>query len=265
MRTWWEAVRGDDAALAALNQEIFVELETLKELGIIAKEQGGVVIDTLPAVRDSMINSLDHFVRNIHEGDYEELKFQTAKFLAENPDLALEPLIAARAWQKIAQSAIRQTDDNIGRTVARQAKQQQESFTSRVARAERDGVDIPTVLAAGDELDFDLLAKGYGINRAQVIELQWIARETNCVITFQARNPISDGLLKADNAWPKPQALKYKTVNRIEYRLPRLSPGSPRNRGDRGALARHERKDRRRTRQGQGQGEDQSTPPRTGD
>lgn len=220
--TLWDAVRGDEGARAALLQELYVEYLTYVNLGVMAGEGVSNLPMAFEAFSVNTIGAVDNFFRAIHQGNLEEVQFQVGKFFGANPDLLFEPLVVANTYFKlnraIRSTATELTDNVVAAAVREKATREKLSLRERLAIAEADPnvTDLASVLRAGDEIDDGLLARIYGISSEQRAALQEFCRKHQIIATFRSRHPRALQLLKDKLAWPKPQALKWKTVSDID-------------------------------------------------
>lgn len=216
----WKVIHGDEAALAALIQELYVEYRTYVELGVMLGEGGSKIPMSLAAFTQAAVTSFSEFMFKMETGTMEERQVAVGRFFGANPDMLLEPLVALRSW-----AAMRKSLKNAGADIAdnalyaaqrNDADRIARSMDSRVDDAFSKGTDPAKALRAGDRPDPSMLRRIYGIGSEQVRLLQKIAQDMGVVLTFRSRSPLSLKMLKDKIAWPKPQQLKLKTVNQID-------------------------------------------------
>ncbi|MEM9478851.1 MAG: hypothetical protein AAGA58_04220 [Verrucomicrobiota bacterium] len=214
---FWNAIQGDEAALNALYQEAYVQYLTYAELGIMAGQAIGQAPLVFEAFAIQMGDSMSSFFEAAGEGDLDELQRQAGVFLGSNPDLFLEPLVIGLGYQKMARALQGEVTENTLRTARNFERQaQKQSLPDRLRQAKANGTPLEKAFLPGDEITLEMLRDIYGVTKDQLDYLQKVARDNNCVVTFRARNPISIQYLENGSAWPKPQALKQKGVNRID-------------------------------------------------
>ena len=224
----WKAVlENDPAAQHAVLQEIYVQFETYRELGIMTAQTGGAVIRTFPQFLEAGTETMANFYRDIDNGDLDNMRLKTGLFFGSNPDLLLEPLVIMRSYGIMSRSL--RSVENAGEELAEQVlrakhRQQRERLAvdrdTRVARAEADPnvTDLSTALRAGDDITPNLMLKIFGVDNRTLKRLQKFCDENKVIVAFRSRHPRSASLLRANLAWPKPKALKWKTVNDIDWK-----------------------------------------------
>ncbi|MDQ8179924.1 hypothetical protein QEH57_04650 [Pelagicoccus sp. SDUM812005] len=216
----WEGIQGDEAALAAFTQEMYVNYRTLVELGVMAGDAGSKTPMAIEQFSQIAIGAFADFMYKLETGDAEQRQILIGEFLGANPDLVLEPLIMLRGFRsmRIAMHEIAEgSADNFMAAAQKQRAEQVLSTTAtRVDNAFSAGTDAAKALRAGDVLTDSMLLKIYGISKKQLKALQEIAQEFDIVLTFRSRNPLSVDLLEKGLARFKPQALKHKTINDID-------------------------------------------------
>ncbi|HWB06736.1 MAG TPA: hypothetical protein VG796_27175 [Verrucomicrobiales bacterium] len=216
----WDAIWGDAAARQALVQEAYVQYRTLVEMGVMAGTGLANAPMAIEAFELKMIDSMGHFFEAVEKGNVDELQFAAGKFLGSNPDLLLEPLIVARNYQRMTRAAVEVGEEVVDSTIraAARAEEARKAATveQRLATAVAEGKPPASGLLPGDVLSDSKLLDIFGVTREQREALQEIAQKFKVNITFRSRNPLSVKLLKEKLAWPKPQALKHKTVNQID-------------------------------------------------
>ncbi len=205
----------DGALLNALANEIAQDIQALPIAGL---EAGKAVAQTTEAIAAELKTYFGGLHRAFRDNDYREIEYQFGRFVGSNPDLVLESLVVVKALVKIARK-IPLPDTQLARAIRQQEKiKRTDDLAARIAKAEADGLSLEKALAAGDPLDFALLRKIYGIDRRDIEFLQKIAQDEQIMLTFRSRHPKSIELLRKAEAWPKPEGLKFKTINEIDIK-----------------------------------------------
>ena len=217
----WEAAQGDPHALEELNRASYEKYSQLYDFGILARDNAKL---TFQAFIDQSGDAMSGFIKAGLEGDLNEVEYQVGVFLGANPDIALEPLMVGMNYARLAVAA-RRAEAKIAsdaiviarrEAIARQA----ESVSERIAAGKANPAvsDLSSVLRAGDRISRRNLLEIFGIDAMQLERLQTIARKNDVIISFRSRSKKARDLLAANEAWPKPQALKFKTVNEIDFK-----------------------------------------------
>ncbi|HEV3409778.1 MAG TPA: FG-GAP repeat protein, partial [Chthoniobacterales bacterium] len=216
------AAIGDEQAKAALMQDLYVQYLTFHQLGVLSGQAAGQAPMVFEAFAIQAVDSIGKFIKAADEGDLTELQVQVGHFLGANPDMLLEPLVMARSFAIFGKSLAKAGGgiaDNVYTSTARQKGiRQQASVEARVAAAEADPnvTDLSKALAAGDELKPNILRKVFGVSEATLKRIENFAKKNEVILAFRSRHPLAQTLLDLHKAWPKPQALKFKTVNEID-------------------------------------------------
>ena len=216
----WRAVQADPAAQKALLQEAYVQYETFVNLGVMAGEAGSKTPMALAKFSEHAVAAMADFFFAIEKGDIKQMEFAVGKFLGANPDIILEPLVVARNYQRMSKAMLKLeeelVDNSIRASVKAEKARQATSLDQRLRDAVAVGKAPETALLPGDILSDSKLLDIFGVTRDQRKAIQKIADDNGVVITFRSRNPVSVKLLREGKAYPKPQALKHKTVNKID-------------------------------------------------
>lgn len=220
MKRMVEAVRGDPVAQQALYQEIYVQYRTYVEMQMMAGEAG----TKTPMLFDAFVEKAGSAMYNFWDvglsGDLDKIKYNVGHFLGANPDLVLEPLVVSAAYMRIRKALINLQGDLVDSYIRTAIKVDEDrlatSIGDRIKKAVANGRSPESGLLPGDLLTDSHLHTIYGVTRKQKEAIQKIARDNKVNITFRSRNPVSIDLLKKGKAYPKPQSLKEKCVNRID-------------------------------------------------
>ena len=216
------ATLGDEQAKEALMQDIYVQYLTFYQLGVMGGQVAGQAPMVFEAFKVQALAGIDKFMMAVHKGDLTELQVQVGHFFGANPDMLLEPLAVARSFTTLAKGLTKAGGgiaDNVYTAAARQKGiRQQASVEARIAAAEADPnvSDLATALAAGDELRPNILRKVFGVSEDTLKRIEDFAKKNQVILAFRSRHPLAQTLLDLNKAWPKPQALKFKTVNEID-------------------------------------------------
>lgn len=220
MKRMVEAVRGDPVAQQALYQEIYVQYRTYVEMQMMAGEAG----TKTPMLFDAFVEKAGSAMYNFWDvglsGDLDKIKYNVGHFLGANPDLVLEPLVVSAAYMRIRKALINLQGDLVDSYIRTAIKVDEDrlatSIGDRIKKAVANGRSPESGLLPGDLLTDSHLHTIYGVTRKQKEAIQKIARDNKVNITFRSRNPVSIDLLKKGKAYPKPQSLKEKCVNKID-------------------------------------------------
>jgi hypothetical protein len=208
------ALQGDREAFKRIQAEIVAETQSLIDAGAITLTKGA----NLPGmVADSMDEFLRKWDKIYRTGDLEQLKFELGRMAGENPDLVFTAFVAAKAGRKILMGV--EGADNVARgAMERAAAKREKGLPERLAKAELS--DVPVVksgaFAAGDPLSLEHIRKYWGASFDDVRNLFKIADAEKVSITFRSRSIEAITLIKNKIAWPKPGAIKFKTINDID-------------------------------------------------
>lgn len=166
------------------------------------------------------VGAMADFFSAVEEGDIAKVEFAVGKFLGANPDLLLEPLVVARNYQRMSKAMLKLEgdllDNSIQASVKAEKARQATSLDQRLADAVAAGKAPETALLPGDILSDSKLLDIFGVTKQQREAIQKIAKDNGVVITFRSRNPLSVKIIREGRGYPKPQALKHKTVNQID-------------------------------------------------
>lgn len=220
MSTFWKTVAGDPIARQALMTELYVQYETLVNLKVMASETASGLPMAFDAFVEKAQKSLDEFFDVVQQGDLTELKYMVGRFLGANPDLALEPLMVASAYMKMNKALIglerTLTDDLLTTALEAEKLRKANTLEERLSAARKAKRPPETALLPGDVLSNHRMFNIFGVTGKQLKAIQDIAKNNGVIISLRSRNPISIKLLKLGKAYPKPQALKAKCVNKID-------------------------------------------------
>ncbi len=222
MKSLFDAARGEPDAFDELFRDSYDKYVQLVELGVMAGEAGSKVPMVFDAFVQQSGDAMVSFFDAAFEGDMEEVQFQIGHFLGANPDLLLEPLAVGMTYARLARSARVAEAGAINDVIAAQRladqARQQQGVSQRLAAAKADPsvTDLSSALLPGDKLSRRTLLDVFGVDEYQLKRLQEIARNNGVMISFRSRSRFARSLLDNNLAWPKPQALKFKSVNRID-------------------------------------------------
>lgn len=220
MNKVWLAVHNDPVARQALLQEAYVQYRTFVELGVMAGEAGGKTPMVFEQFAVQSVAAMADFFHSVEKGDLKEVQFSVGKFLGANPDMLFEPLVVASNYQRMSKALLKlegEVVDNTIRTAMRaEEARKATSVEQRLKDAVAAGRAPETALLPGDVLSDSKILDIYGVTRKQKEAIQKIAEDNGITITFRARNPISERIIREGRGYPKPQALKHKTVNQID-------------------------------------------------
>jgi hypothetical protein len=220
MRKTWRVILADPAALEAFQQEVYVQYRTMVELGVMAGEGGSKVPMVFEQFALKSVEAMADFFNAVDNGKLDEVEYSIGYFLGANPDLFLEPLIVARNYQRMSRALLAiegdVVDNAVRASIVADHARQAATVDQRLRDAVAAGKSAASGLLPGDVLSDSKLLDIFGITREQRKQLQDIAANNGIILNFRSRNPVSVKLLKERLAWPKPQALKHKTVNRID-------------------------------------------------
>lgn len=222
MRAAFETVLGEEAARNQLMQELYSEYTTLHQQKVFAGQVAGQLPMAFEQFSLETVDSLGRYIRAVDEGDMLEIEERTGKFLGANPDLLLEPFILMRSYLKLKGALTEMaegTADNVYAAAEQASKRRMDaSLDERIAaaKAQPGDPDLSKALLPGDTLTERLMIEIFGVDQDTVRRIQNIANEAGVVMAFRARSARASELLRTNLAWPKPQALKQKCVNRLD-------------------------------------------------
>jgi hypothetical protein len=216
MRTALQGLTNEAARLRFV-KEIEIDLQALVDTGAIAA--AGVV--EIGRAADQSMQNLDRVLRS---GDLTVMAGAAARMAGENPDLLLEPLVAARAARKamlIREGAEAAAKEGLEAAFEAQARQ----LAGTVDDLEALG-DLSKLPKSGRlPLGLDVLGEpriwrdAYGARAADIKNLLRVAREEGVVIAFRSRSPLAAQLIEAGQALLKPHGVSIKTVNELDIRF----------------------------------------------
>lgn len=220
-----KTVLGDPQAREALAQDLYVQYLTFYNLGVMGGQVAGQVPMAYEQFSISVFESMGRFFEDVEQGDIASLQDKTAHFLGANPDMIFEVFAVGRGITKLA-SQMRDTSGSIAENVTTvavrdKAIREASSVDARVAAAKADpnNTDLSKALATGDVLTPSLLRDVFGVSEETAKKLHDFAKKNQVILAFRSRSRIAQTLIDNGLAWPKPQALKFKTVNEIDMRF----------------------------------------------
>ena len=220
MNKVWKAVLQDEAAKQALINEAYVQYRTFVELGMMTGEAGSKAPLAIGDFSLEAIDSMAEFFFAIEKGKVEDVQFAMGHFLGANPDLVLEPFVVTIMYPRISRALTKLDNDLIDNAIEasiRAEKLRKEvSLDQRIADAVAAGRGPETALLPGDIISDPKLLDIYGVTRKQKEAIQKIAKDNGVIITFRSRNKVAIKLIDDGLAYPKPQSLKNKCVNKID-------------------------------------------------
>ncbi|MFN0069313.1 MAG: PKD domain-containing protein, partial [Limisphaerales bacterium] len=211
----------DPAARARLAQEIAIDLQALKAVGVESLEGVELAAANIgPAVERAIIET----GRTLESGDLKQIAGGMARITGENIDLPLEALIAARSIRKAlllregAQSAAKQALEESFERQARELGGTVDDHAVRGALADLpDSDDLPTGLNVVNEPR--VYRDGYGARKEDVDGVMAVAKQEGVVIPFRSRSPKSAEHLDAGTHLLKPGGVSIKTVSELDRRF----------------------------------------------
>lgn len=220
------ALLGDEEAARRLYAEIATDIQAIIDAAGITGLQG---LTVLQIVTQELSDFIGKLAFAYHEGDLETLKFELGKFIGENPDLVLEgalkvagkgyEVVRALARQKLFSRSTKLLDEgNDARRVV------EEGRAARTVQLRDELAQLPTgtpresVLRAGDVLNHELVRKIYGVLGKDLDKLIELAGKENVIIAFRSRALAAAEKLATGLYLPKPEWLKIKTVNEIDWK-----------------------------------------------
>jgi len=223
-RTAWDAVWGDQAAYNRLVAEIVLDMQSLVDAGAITLGQGQQLA---PLVGEALGAGMGVWVDAIHEGDLDQLAFQTGKLLGENPDIVAGGLSAVRsAITKSGATRLlkgfantpAEVNPTVQEAVERLALDQYDSLPQRLDDAIADGTPINKAVKAGDDLlrDATTLPRGWGVDLKDIDLMRLIAFSENAMLLFRSRATEAIELVRLGLAYLKPELMKLKTISGID-------------------------------------------------
>jgi hypothetical protein len=217
-----KAVMDDPAAKNALMESLHADYLVLHQQGVLAGHVAGSVPMALQEFSNQTLDSFGRYLNAIERGDLQEIQIRNGQFFGSNPDLLLEPLVMLRGITKLrtAMRSLREgTADNVySAAVHTSSRRQAADLDARIAakKAEGGDPDLAKALLPGDRLTEKLLIEVFGVDQDTVRRIQQIANDAGVVLAFRARSARASELLRMNLAWPKPQALKQKCVNKLD-------------------------------------------------
>lgn len=216
------ALRRDPAAVQRLADELEVQLETWKQMGILTVDTGVSAVGVID-------NFLAESERVWDEGDTEAGLAWISKFAGENPDLLFSAILKARTLAAMGQSMLKEGTESAAATAVREsveaeARAAQAAIGSKVDDAIARNVDPKKpssgILRSGMDITGHprIWRDVYGAARDDIQKLLQIAREENILVAFRSRHPRSIELLEQGLAWLKPQSVKAKNVSAIDVK-----------------------------------------------
>lgn len=211
----------EPGAFDSFLQELYVDYRTYVNLQVMA----GNAITKAPEAFDKFAiqagASLGGFFQAVENGDLGEIQARVGAFLGENPDMLIEAFVLAKGVNKLAKATAleRELAENvIEKEVKFARKRQADSLDARLAagRADSQLDNLAKKLLPGDALTANLMRDIFGVDAATLDKIKDVAVNNGVIIALRSRNPISIQLIRDLVAWPKPAALPYKTVNRID-------------------------------------------------
>lgn len=210
----------DPAARARLANEILIDLQALKAVGVDSLQAVELGLESIgPAV----LKGIDDTARAYHTGGFEALAGKLSKLVGENLDLPLEALVAARAAKKAlllreaAESAAVQASREVVERKARDLAGTVDDYAAREALE-----DLPTSgdLPIGvDVLKHPQIYRGaYGALRQDIDAFLKIAKEEGVIMAFRSRSPLAASLIEAGTHLLKPHGVGIKTVSEIDVK-----------------------------------------------
>jgi len=210
----------DPAALSRLAQELIIDLKALKTVGV---ESLQAVELSAEALGPSIHRSIQNTKSNLVAGNFKVVAGDLSRFIGENPDLALEALVAVRSVRKVlllhegAESAAKA---GIRESFERQTAQlagDVEEFAARNSLA-----DLPqsSVLPVGiNVLQHPRIYRdAYGALREEVDAFLRIAKEEGVILAFRARSPKAADYIEALTHLLKPHGVSIKTVSELDIK-----------------------------------------------
>jgi PKD repeat protein len=211
----------DPAARARLAQEIVLDLQALKAVGVESLEGVELAAESIgPAIERAIINT----GKTIESGDLKQIAGGLAQVTGENIDLPLEALVAARSIRKAlliregAQSAAKQALEESFERQARELGGTVDDYAARGALAKLpESDDLPTGVNVAKEPR--VYRGAYGARKEDVDGVLGVAKEEGVVLTFRSRAPKSAEYLDAKTHLLKPGGVSIKTVSELDRRF----------------------------------------------
>ncbi len=212
----------DPAARARLAEELIIDLQALKQVGVESLDGVELAIEGIgPAIERAIIDT----GRTIETGDFKQIAGGLARITGENIDLPLEGLIAARALRKAmlvregAESAAKQALKEGQERAARKIGNTVDDHAARGELAKLpESDDLPTGINVVNEPR--VYRDAYGARTEEVKGFLQVAKEEGVILAFRSRSPKAAALL---DATPPTHLLKaggvsIKTVSEIDVK-----------------------------------------------
>ncbi len=214
-RQAWRFIENDANVKKLLIEDAYVLRENFRKARVVAPM-------ALEAFALQAGEAMGTFFKALEEGDLETIENVAGKFLGENPDLLVEGITGSIVYRRIIRALNKVEADVVDKAVREAVeaaeRRQAASLDARIAekQANPSVTNLAEALEPGDKIPFDRLRQIYGVTKKQYRRIAKIARENNVTISFRARGQHAAFLLESGRAWPKPQAIKLKTVNEID-------------------------------------------------
>jgi len=213
-----------EEAKQILMSDAYQEYMNYHQNGILLGQLPGQIAMTYEEFSIQTWDSVGRFFQDVEGGDINAVQKKVGYFFGSNPDLLIEPLAAGMTLLKLRKT-LRKTggtlDNNVVTAQLRaDGVRRRSTLDERLATAEADPnvTELSTVLESGDILTARHLLKVYGVDWDTYKRLEDFARKNKIILFFRSRSDISQSLLNRGLAWPKPQALKHKTVSFIDQK-----------------------------------------------
>jgi len=216
------AINDSEEAKRLLTEDAYRDYQHAHNLGVLFEQLPGQVALTAEEFNNQTWDSVGKFLQDVENQDVVAVQEKVGYFLGSNPDLFVEPLAAGRTFWKLQRSLARAgegiAENALTAKLRAEGVQRAASLEARIAAAEANPnvVDLASALESGDVLNPKMLIKVFGVDSKTLTRLHDFARENKVILAFRSRSDIAQSLLNRNLAWPKPQALKHKTVNQID-------------------------------------------------
>ena len=216
------SVLDNPEAKNALLQSLHGDYLELHQQGVLAGQVFGQAPQAFEEFSNETLDSLGRYLYAIEKGNLQEVALRTGQFLGSNPDLLLEPIKILRTLTKMREALAATklgTADNIYAAAARaDAQAEAATLPERIAaaKAKPGDPDLAKALLPGDRLTAKMILEIFGVDQETIARIQKIADDADVILAFRARSARAAQLLRDGLAWPKPQALKQKCVNRLD-------------------------------------------------
>jgi len=208
----------DPAARARLAQELIVDLQALKQVGVETLDGVEVAIEGIgPGIERMIIDT----GRTIESGDLKQIAGGIARITGENIDMPLEALVAARSLRKAmlvkegAESAAKQA---LEESLERQARELGGTVDNYAARGDLtklpESDDLPTGINVVNEPR--VYRDAYGARKEEVDGVLAVAKEEGVILAFRSRAPKAAQYLDEGTHLLKPGGVSIKTVSEID-------------------------------------------------